>query len=239
MSGVTIEVLPTAAIQSRTWDEIWELTREFYDTQRSYAEGRLQQQRETVLFRTRSDQALVGMASVNVAPIIFRGRKLIVIHTSHVLLRERYRGLNLLQQSGFRAFLRTRLRFPLRPIYWFFDTFSYKSYLLLPRNFRDFWPRPDRPTPEPERALINELASHYYGSDWRPEQGIVERSGHKKLRAGTAPLEHSDSTNLNLAFFARANPGHAEGDMLVCLCPLSLPNWISLGMRALRRARRR
>lgn len=239
MSDVTIEVLPTAAIQSRTWDEIWELTREFYDTQRSYAEGKLQQQRETVLFRTRCDRTLVGMASVNVAPIVHRGRKLVVIHTSHVLLRERYRGLNLLQQSGFRAFLRARLRFPLRPIYWFFDTFSYKSYLLLPRNFRDFWPRHDQPTPDSERALINELAAHYYGRDWRPGQGIVERSGHKKLRARTAPLEHGDSADLSLAFFARANPGHAEGDMLVCLCPLSLPNWISLGVRAIRRARRR
>ena len=35
---------------------------------------------------------------------------------------------------GFRTFLEARIRFPFRSIYWFFDTFSYKSYLLLPRN---------------------------------------------------------------------------------------------------------
>jgi hypothetical protein len=41
-----------------------------------------------------------------------------------------------------------------------------------------------------------------------------------------------------LEFFARANPGHADGDMLVCLCPLSAANWLSVGVRALQRARR-
>ncbi|HEX5126843.1 MAG TPA: hypothetical protein VFW00_08885, partial [Rhodocyclaceae bacterium] len=98
-------------------------------------------------------RALVGMASVDVFPMEFEGRKLAVIYTSHVLLHEAYRGHNLIQRVGFRSFLETRLRYPLRPIYWFFDTFSYKSYLLLPRNFRDYWPRFDRPTPAWEQAL--------------------------------------------------------------------------------------
>lgn len=35
-----------------------------------------------------------------------------------------------------------------------------------------------------------------------------------------------------------ANPGHAEGDMLACLCPLTLRNWLSLATKALLRRRR-
>jgi hypothetical protein len=42
----------------------------------------------------------------------------------------------------------------------------------------------------------------------------------------------------DVEFFARANPGHAEGDMLVCLCPLTLRNWLSVGRKMLERARR-
>jgi hypothetical protein len=42
-----------------------------------------------------------------------------------------------------------------------------------------------------------------------------------------------------LAFFARMNPGHAEGDMLVCLCPLDLANWLSVAARAMQRSRAR
>jgi hypothetical protein len=39
----------------------------------------------------------------------------------------------------------------------------------------------------------------------------------------------------DLEFFSHANPGHAEGDMLVCLCPLNMANWLSIGRRSLAR----
>lgn len=236
--GVTIDVLPTTAITPQTWDEIWRLTQAFYDTERGYAEGKLKEHRRTVLFRSRGERALVGMASVDVYPVVFRSRRLAVIYTSHVLLHEQHRGHNLIQRLGLRTFLGTRLRYPFRPIYWFFDTFSYKSYLLLPRNFRDFWPRFDRRTPEWEHALMNQLASQTYGPAWRPAQGIVARSGQKRLRPETAPLEQKLAGTPDLEFFARANPDHAEGDMLVCLCPLTAANWLSVGVRAFKRSRK-
>jgi hypothetical protein len=235
--GVTIDVVPTGAISLPSWDEIWQLTRAFYDAERAHVEQKLREHQRIVLFRSRGERALVGMASVDVYPVAFRGRKLAVIYTSHVLLEERYRGHNLIQRVGFRTFLEARLRFPLRPLYWFFDTFSYKSYLLLPRNFRDFWPRFDRPTPEWDAALMDHLAARTYGSAWQPAAGIVARSGQKRLRRETAPLEPGLADAPEIEFFARSNPGHAEGDMLVCLCPLTAANWLSVAVRALRRAR--
>jgi hypothetical protein len=234
----TIDVSPTTAITPQTWNEIWGLTQSFYDTERPYAEGKLREHQRTALFRARGDRALVGMASLDVYPVVFQDRRLLVIYTSHVLIREHHRGQNLIQRLGLQTFLGARVRYPFRPIYWFFDTFSYKSYLLLPRNFRDFWPRYDRQTPEWEQALMNHLAGQTYGSAWRPEQGVVARSGRKRLRPDTAPLQEKHARVPELEFFARANPGHADGDMLVCLCPLSAANWLSVGVRALQRARR-
>ena len=124
---VTIDVVSTTAIAAPTWDEIWWLTARFYDTNRGFVEDRLKEHQRIVLFRSQGERALVGMASVDVYPVLFQGRRLAVIYTSHVLLDEQYRGHNLIQRVGFRTFLEARLRFPLRPIYWFFDTFSYKS----------------------------------------------------------------------------------------------------------------
>jgi hypothetical protein len=236
--GVTIDVLPTAAVTPQAWDEIWRLTQTFYDAERGYTERKLQEHRRTVLFRSRSGGALVGMASMDVYPAVFQGRPLAVIYTSHVLFQQQHRGHNLIQRLGFRTFLRTRLRYPFRPIYWFFDTFSYKSYLLLPRNFRDFWPRFDRQTPAWEHALMNQLAARTYGSAWRPAHGIVARSGQKRLRPDAAPLEQGLAETPDIEFFARANPDHAEGDMLVCLCPLTAANWLSVAVRAFNRSPR-
>jgi hypothetical protein len=154
------------------------------------------------------------------------------------LLRKEYRGHNLMQQLGMRVFLKTRLRFPFRSIYWFFETFSYKSYLLLPHNFREYWPRQERKMPERERALMDHLAVEAYGSAWRPQLGIVARSGKKRLRPDAAPLNRNVPLTPELRFFSTANPGHAEGDMLVCLCPLTLRNWFSVGVRAIQRMRK-
>ena len=232
---IVTEVLPTHSLTPANWDEIWTLTGEFYEIERTYAEADLRRRASIAMFRMNG--ALLGMAAIDVAPASFRGKPLVVISTTHVLIRENWRGRNLVQRLGFRTFLAARLRFPLRPIYWFFDTFSYKSYLLLPRNFVQYWPRHDQNTPEPRAALMDQLATAAYGRSWNPVLGVVVR-GAKRLRANAAPLSTDDAPP-EAVFFARRNPGHAEGDMLVCLCPLTLRNWLSLAGKALSRRRRR
>jgi len=234
-----IEVLVTASIPERIWDEIWELTRTYYETERAFAEGKLRESERIALFRSGTDQSLVGMASLDTHAIEFRERPLVAIFTSHVLLREDHRGQNLVQRLGFRTFLEMRLRHPFRRIYWFFDTFSYKSYLLLARNLRSFWPRCESITPDWEQALIESLAGQIYGDAWQASRGVVIRSGRKRLRCGTAPIDPALATNPDFQFFVQRNPGHAAGDMLVCLCPLTVRNWLGIATRALSRARRR
>jgi hypothetical protein len=236
---VTSEVFETSALKASVWNEIWTLTAAFFDTNRAYAESKLKEHQLIALFRTKNEGALIGMASMDVYPDLFQGRRVAIIYTVHVLLYEEYRGHNLIQKLGLRVFLKTRLRFPFRSIYWFFDTYSYKGYLLLPRNFRKFWPHPERVTPERERALMDHLASRTYGSAWLPERGIVLRSDQKRMKADVARLNHNIPLTAELRFFSKANPDHAEGDMLVCLCPLTTANWISVGIRAFQRMLRR
>jgi len=235
---VDIAAQSVEAVSPADWDDIWHLTQRYYATDREYAEQSLRARQQIVLFRSRGDRELVGMAAMDVYPSEFEGRPIAVIFTSHVLLDDRYRGQNLIQRLGLRTFLQARRKHPLRPVYWFFDTFSYKSYLLLPRNFRDYWPRFDRATPVWERSLMHHLAARSYGEAWRPEQGVVARSGRKRLRAETAPIESALLDRPELAFFVRSNPAHAEGDMLVCLCPLTLANWWTAAVRAMGRMRR-
>ena len=109
---VSTEVLPTHALTLPMWDEIWTLTSEFYDVEREYAEMELRQRGHIALFRMNG--ALLGMASIDTYPTTFRGRDIVVISTTHVLIRENWRGRNLVQRLGFRSFLSARRRYPLR-----------------------------------------------------------------------------------------------------------------------------
>jgi hypothetical protein len=233
-----IEVVPTGDT-GISWDEIWAFIQRYYDAERSYVEELIRHHGSIALFRAPDDGRLVGLAALDVYPTVFEGRKVAVIFTSHVMLDEAFRGHNLLQRLGWRTFLKTRKRFPFLPIYWFYDSFGVRSYLLLPRNFRDFWPRHDRPIPPWEKGLINHLAVEMYRGAWQPELGVVRHSGHKRLRPEAAPTPAQLAGNPDVEFYLRANPGHAEGDMLVCLCPLSIANLFTLWTRARKRARRK
>ena len=180
---IVTRVAKPSQFEARDWDDIWLLTSEFYDVEREYSESELRRRQSIAMFRM--GDALLGMAAIDTYPTTFRGRAIVVLHTSHLLIREHWRGRNLVQKLGACTFLEARLRYPLRPIYWFYDALSYKSYLLLPRNFRTFWPRHDAPTPEPQAALIDQLATQAYGPAWRPARGVVVRSGHPRMIEST------------------------------------------------------
>jgi len=77
-----------------------------------------------------------------------------------------------------------------------------------------------------------------YGEDW--QGGVVRRSPHKRLLPHVSTLAPGQAQrNADIAFFTRMNPGHAEGDMLLCLCPLTLANWWGIVSHAFRRGWRR
>ena len=236
MSAATarMQILPTAAVPAAVWDEVWQLTSRFYATDRDWIEPKLKAHDELALFRARSDGALIGMAAIQSDAVDFRGERLLLLFTSHAIVDEPYRGQNLIQRAGVRTYVRSCLRHPLRRKIWAFDTFSYRSYLLLPRNMHEFWPRRDRPTPEWQAALMDHYGKLKYGEDW--QGGVVRRSPHKRLLPHVSTLAPGlAQRNPDLAFFARMNPGHAQGDMLLCLCPLTLANWWGIVSHAVKR----
>ena len=108
---VVTHVYRTSELTPGDWDDVWALTEEFYDVERDYAEAELRKRERIALFRMNG--ALLGMASITIYTEKFRGRRMAVINTSHVLIRENWRGRNLIQKLGFRVFLATRARFPL------------------------------------------------------------------------------------------------------------------------------
>ena len=228
---IDITLRRSDSLTPRELDEIWTVTDRYVETDRSIYEKKLRELPEIGLWRTRAG-VLVGLVSLDVYRVEWNGRRSVIFFTSSVVIDERFRRRNLVLRTGLRAYWREKLRRPWEPAYWFFDTFSYKSYLLLPRNLDVFWPRRDAPTPPSVAQFIDHLASQRYGDAWSPETGVVRRSGHKRLRPTTAPIEPSVGSDPDVAFFESANPGHRDGDMLVCLVPLSPRQLAGAALRA-------
>jgi hypothetical protein len=235
MTSIDIELRRTDSLSAAELDEIWTLTERYIDTNRSSYEKKLRELSHVGLWRTRGG-ALAGLVVLDAYAVEWRGKTSTIIFTSSVVLDERFRGRNLVLLTGLRVLLREKVRRPFAPAYWFFDTFSYKSYLILPRKLAQFWPRRDRATPPRVAELIHHLARQRYGDSWFPAAGIVRRTGEKRLRPTTAPIDEALLADPDIRFFETANPGHRDGDMLVCLVPLSLRNMAGAILKMLRRA---
>lgn len=168
------------------------------------------------------------------------GRLHHVLTVHHTAILPEYRGRNIVQHSGLKLLLRHRRRHPLAPTWWLFDTFSFRSYLGMSRNFPFSWPTPRRPvTPPGPAALVDALLRKEAGPRWDPQAGIVRWTG-RRLRDDEHPSPERIASDPDVAFFVARNPGHREGHCLACVASLSWTNlalaaWNSFVARPLRR----
>jgi hypothetical protein len=119
-------------------------------------------------------------------------------------------------------------------LYWFLISKGYRTYRFLPVFFHEFYPRHDRPTPVWARAVIDALAQHKYPDSYDARSGVIRASANKdRLRAGIADLTDQRLHDPHVRFFASRNPGHADGDELCCIAPLTRANFTPAAYRVI------
>jgi hypothetical protein len=111
---------------------------------------------------------------------------------------------------------------PGEELYWFLISQGYKTYRFLPVFFREFFPRYDIPTPAPVKAIIDALARKAFPESYDPAGGVIRATPLQyRLRAGLAEVTPERLRDPHILFFHTRNPGHARGDELCCLAPLT------------------
>lgn len=121
------------------------------------------------------------------------------------------------------------------PLWWFLASKGYKTFRFLPVFFREFYPHPERPTPPTVQGLIDAAAAHKFGRRYDAAAGVVRASA-DRLRPGIAEITAERLRDPYVHFFAERNPGHARGDELCCLAPLTRDNFTSAAWRVIRAA---
>ena len=119
-------------------------------------------------------------------------------------------------------------------LYWFLISKGYKTYRFLPLFFRHFYPRFDHPTPPSARRVLDALARRKFPADYDAAAGVVRAGPHKdRLRPDVAEVTPERLRDPHVAFFVRRNPGHARGDELCCLAPLTRANFTAAAYRVI------
>jgi hypothetical protein len=150
-----------------------------------------------------------------------------------IVARERW-GDSALSHVWGRLALSLIDRFAGVELYWFLISKGYKTYRFLPLFFHEFYPRPGAPTAAWALEVIDALATHKYPGSYDAGRGVI-RSGHTKdrLRPGVADVSPERLLDQHVRFFVERNPGHAHGDELCCLAPLTRANFTPVAYRVI------
>ena len=103
--------------------------------------------------------------------------------------------------------------------------------VILPVFHREFFPRFDRPTPPEVRRMLHSLAQERFGRLYLPDRGIVRFDPPPVLQEPLRPLPENRRRDPHVEFFRRANPGHEQGDELVCLAEFAPWNFTRVAQR--------
>jgi hypothetical protein len=186
---------------------------------------------QVVLLRDEASCALQGFSTLATYTSRAQGREVGVVFSGDTIIRPAFWGTPALPSVWIKHVLALAAAMP-QPVYWLLISSGYKSYRFLPVFYREFYPRFDSPTPNELQAIIDMLACQRFGEQYRPASGIVRfANGGTPLRPGVAEVSTERERNAHVRFFLERNPGHAEGDELVCLTQISWENLTPAGQR--------
>ncbi|MCI0743770.1 MAG: GNAT family N-acetyltransferase [Verrucomicrobia subdivision 3 bacterium] len=184
-----------------------------------------------VILITREDR-LVGFSTLLAYETVFAGDPVSVIYSGDTIMAPEAWRSNALARAWIASVNRLRQNYPRGKYYWLLLTSGFRTYRFLPVFWREFYPRFDAVTPVNAKHLLDHLAQNRFGRQYH--NGIVRFTRPQRLRGELADIPGGRLADPHVAFFLSQNPGHRNGDELVCLTELSAENLTAAGRRMVR-----
>jgi hypothetical protein len=131
-----------------------------------------------------------------------------------------------------------RRHYDMDRVFWFLLVSGYRTYRFLPVYSQFFYPRHDEPTPDNIQALMHAIATERFNDKYDPETGIVRLDAPAILKDEYRGIPKNRMSDPHIAFFAERNPGHVQGDELLCFAELSESKLTRLGKRMWRKGQK-
>jgi hypothetical protein len=187
------------------------------------------------VLRIRQNGRLIGFTTLKVYSTHFEGETVNVIYSGDTITEPDAWGSPALARGWIGLVRRLKADRASERWYWLLLSSGFRTYRFLPVFFREFWPRHDVPQPPSHFArLLSHLARERFGERFHEPAGIVRFDHPQRLRENLASIPDGRRDDRHVAFFLERNPGHGDGDELVCLCDLSDTNLTAAGERMVR-----
>ena len=182
----------------------------------------------------REGTTLRGFTTLAVMDFAAASAKRRAIYSGDTIIRREYWGTPQLPSTWIKTVLEKSAGMA-QPLYWLLISSGYKTYRFLTVFYREFFPRHDTPTPPDMQALMDHLAEARRGAEYIRELGVVRfQHGATPLREGVAAVTDERLHDPHVALYIERNPGHVNGDELVCLTRVHSDNFTPAGRRMAR-----
>ena len=231
MTGNTsFEIVPRGELTPTQADEMFQLLAQHFDgVTRAQFTRDLAEKNWVVLIRR--DERLVGFSTLLVFESVFDGEPVSAVYSGDTIVAREAWGSTALARGWITAVNQLRGHYPNGKYYWLLLTSGFRTYRFLPVFWREFFPRHDTPTPADTKRLRDQLATERFGSQYDSRSGIVRFLHPQQLHGKLKLIPAERISDPHVAFFQSHNPGHPQGDELVCLTELCPENLTAAGRR--------
>ena len=174
---------------------------------------------------------LVGFSTLLVYETLHQGEPVTVVYSGDTIVAPEAWHSPVLARAWIATVFDLRRDHPRGRYYWLLLTSGFRTYRFLPVFWRDFFPGCQQPTPPGMQDLLDQLAREKFDQAYDPIRGVVRFTRPQRLRPELATLPTGRVTDPHVAFFLARNPGHLDGDELVCVTELIESNLTAAGRR--------
>jgi hypothetical protein len=227
-------IVPVAGVTPAERDAMFALMDRHYDNvSRAAFDADLDEKLWVIQVVEPDDGKLCGFSTQRLLQQDVEGRSVLALFSGDTIIARAHWGDNALAHFWGRLALSLIDGRAEAELYWFLISKGYKTYRYLPLFFHNYHPRPDTESPPRLRAVLHALAASRYPDRFDPEAGVVHANGKDQLRPGVADVTEGRLQDKHVRFFVERNPGHAAGDELCCLAPLTRGNFTRAAWRVI------
>ena len=236
---LSADVIPRELVTPSDREDMYQLLEAYFqNTSVQQFANDLAEKDTVILLRDPEDARVVGFSTLMKIEITIENRNVVGFFSGDTIIAREHWGSSLLARlwvtTVFREADRIRQRSPDTLFYWFLISAGYKTWRYLPTFFVAYAPHPDVQQSPFDRQVVQTLAAKKFGDDYHADAGIVRFRRANPLRPGVAQVTERRLRDPLVEFFIRMNPGHGQGDELVCLVPISYSNLTPAGQRMLK-----
>lgn len=223
------EALPVTMLSDAEREQMFLLLTDYFQSvTRLRFERDLAEKESAVLLRDDAG-TIKGFSTIMRLRAVVEGEPVAAFFSGDTIVARDCRGEPALPRSWSRHVFALRAEMPERHVYWFLISSGYRTYRFLSVFFREFYPTFRSETPVYEQRALDALAGQKFGREY--SRGVVRLAEPTPLRGGAAEITAARLCDPHVAFFVDANPGHARGDELACLCGIAHDNLTPAGRR--------